>query len=278
MLTLFRTARERFAKIDHAIANAGVVERPGLFAPRLTVDELESKEPSETEPKDALKVLDVNLRGVVLFAHVACVYLSAGKESSDGETDKSLTLISSVAGFKEHPGLFAYGASKHGVLGLMRALRLYVPKVYNGLRVNAVCPSFTETRMVQGVRDGWVQAGLPTQGPEAVAKVLIGIMAAGRGEGGMIARTEDDGAGGWSAVADNSGKERAGGMDWDTQYGEKGTGLNGRAIYVVGGECWDIEEGLDRTEHVWLGEETSHVLTQAGKALGDGTQWTGFNE
>ena len=245
------------------------------------MDELESRDPSETEPAEALKVLDVNLRGVVLFAHVACVYLSAAASSvtpadpSDGTNDKSLTLLSSVAGFKEHPGLFAYGASKHGVLGLMRALRLYAPKVYNGLRVNAVCPSFTETRMVQGVRDGWVNAGLPTQGPEAVAKVLVGIMAAGKGEGGsgMVQRSEGDGAGEFNTTK----KGHAGGMDWDTQYSDNTTGLNGRAIYVVAGECWDIEEGLDRTEHVWLGEETSRILTLAGKALGDGTQWTGFN-
>jgi hypothetical protein len=61
-------------------------------------------------------------------------------------------------------------------------------------------------------------------------------------------------------------------MDWEAE--KAGTGrLSGRAIYVCGGECWDIEEGLDRTETLWLGQEPSDVLMKAQKGLGDGTAW-----
>jgi NAD(P)-dependent dehydrogenase (short-subunit alcohol dehydrogenase family) len=49
------------------------------------------------------------------------------EQSSSSTTEKpaskSLTLVSSVAGFTEAPGLAVYSAGKHGVYGLMRALR-----------------------------------------------------------------------------------------------------------------------------------------------------------
>ena len=43
VLHLFSTARQKFGHVDHAIANAGVVERPGLFSPKLSVSDLESR-------------------------------------------------------------------------------------------------------------------------------------------------------------------------------------------------------------------------------------------
>ena len=125
-VSLFKTAYATFGRIDHAIANAGLGERPGWFDVGMTLSDVE-KEPSTA-------VLEVNLTGVLYFARVACAYLSQGEAR-----DRSLTLLSSVAGFEESPGLFVYQASKHGVLGLMRALRLYTPMAF-GFRTNAVCP------------------------------------------------------------------------------------------------------------------------------------------
>jgi NAD(P)-dependent dehydrogenase (short-subunit alcohol dehydrogenase family) len=69
------------------------------------------------------------LKGPVYFARLASVYLrqSDGKEASAVPVDKSLTFTSSVAAFREDPGLYVYVASKHGVMGLMRVLRRLVP-------------------------------------------------------------------------------------------------------------------------------------------------------
>lgn len=78
------------------------------------------------EPKNAMVVLGVNLAGPIYFSRIASVYLrqlSTSDKSSATQADKSLTLVSSVAGFTEAPGLFVYSAAKHGVMGLMRALR-----------------------------------------------------------------------------------------------------------------------------------------------------------
>ncbi|WP_229397668.1 3-oxoacyl-ACP reductase FabG [Micromonospora okii] len=46
-----------------------------------------------------------------------------------------------------------YSASKHGVVGLTKALGLELAKT--GITVNAVCPGYVETPMAQRVRDGY---------------------------------------------------------------------------------------------------------------------------
>lgn len=86
--------------------------------------------------------------------------------------DKLITLISSVAEFKEYLGLFAYSASKHGVIGLMRSLRGYLPSTFN-VRMNVVCPWATDTEMLSGVRDIWPQNSLPINSPGDVARIIL---------------------------------------------------------------------------------------------------------
>lgn len=121
-------------------------------------------------------VLDVNLLGSLYCARIASVYLRQNRAKDE---DRSLTLVSSVAGFKESPGLFLYQASKHGVLGLMRSLRKYIslPTTHN-IRVNAICPWMTETAMVAGIEEGWHKANLPVNRPLDVAKVIAGVVSA----------------------------------------------------------------------------------------------------
>ena len=122
-LRLFDTALEISGRIDHAVANAGLGEQGSMFDPDLTLESVRE------EPKQSMKVVDVNLKGPLYFARLASVYLrqsgsGSDKSSSDkSSSDKSLTLVSSVAGFREDPGLNVYVPSKHGVLGMMRVLR-----------------------------------------------------------------------------------------------------------------------------------------------------------
>mgnify|MGYP001161415713 CR=1 FL=1 len=54
--------------------------------------------------------------------------------------------ISSLAGLSGQPYITAYCASKHAVIGLTRTLALEVVK--KGITVNAVCPAYVETGMV----------------------------------------------------------------------------------------------------------------------------------
>ena len=59
---------------------------------------------------------------------------------------------SSGAGLMGFPGLPAYVASKHGVIGLTRATALEYVK--SGIRINAVCPGSTRTPMLEAYMGG----------------------------------------------------------------------------------------------------------------------------
>jgi 3-hydroxybutyrate dehydrogenase len=63
----------------------------------------------------------------------------------DGE-DKRLVIVASVAGLKGAAYAAPYVASKHGAVGLTKSLALEYAKT--GLTVNAVCPAFVDTPMV----------------------------------------------------------------------------------------------------------------------------------
>lgn len=56
--------------------------------------------------------------------------------------------IASTAGLKGYPYVSAYVAAKHGLVGLVRALAMEVAG--SPVTVNAVCPGFTETPLLDG--------------------------------------------------------------------------------------------------------------------------------
>lgn len=58
----------------------------------------------------------------------------------------SIVCISSVAGVVAQPGQAAYHASKHGLIGLARAMAL--DHARDRIRVNAVCPGAVETPLL----------------------------------------------------------------------------------------------------------------------------------
>ncbi|KAI5295287.1 hypothetical protein KEM52_001828 [Ascosphaera acerosa] len=150
-LKLFETALKAYGHIDHAVANAGVA--------------FERQAPTT-------KVLDINLIGCAYFARIAAVYL---KENRPKGADRSITLLASCAGIKETPGMFLYTASKHGVIGLMRSLRPYLPETHD-IRINTVSPWMTISAITGGIVKPWKEAGLPMNQPEDVAKVMAAVI------------------------------------------------------------------------------------------------------
>ncbi|EAW12431.1 putative 3-hydroxyacyl-CoA dehydrogenase [Aspergillus clavatus NRRL 1] len=166
VLGLFDLALEKYGHVDHAIACAGIMEIGNCFDPALTLETV--REAPTT------KVLDVNLTGCLYLARIASVYLRHNRPT---DADRSITVISSLAGFKETPGAFVYQSSKHGVLGLMRSLRLYLLSAPHRIRINAVCPWMTTTGMVEGIRNAWMKANLPSNSPADIGHIIAGLLA-----------------------------------------------------------------------------------------------------
>lgn len=81
----------------------------------------------------------VNLTGTYLLAKSA---MEVFMEQKGG----SFIAVSSDAGVRGASGYAAYCASKHGVIGLVRCLALDYGAF--GIRSNAVCPGFVQTKMM----------------------------------------------------------------------------------------------------------------------------------
>ena len=91
-------------------------------------------------------IMDVNAKGVFFgLKHAANAMLESG--------GGSIVNTASTAGLIGTPGIIAYGASKHAVVGMTKtAAREFGGQ---GIRTNAVCPSPIETRMWYALVEGY---------------------------------------------------------------------------------------------------------------------------
>ena len=90
------------------------------------------------------EMIAVNLTGTFLVTHAV---LPAMVKRGWGR----VVNIASTAGLVGYPYVSAYVAAKHGLVGLTRALALETAR--KGVTVNAVCPGFTDTPMLERAVD-----------------------------------------------------------------------------------------------------------------------------
>jgi len=121
---LFDAAIAARGPVDVVVANAGRAASAPFARTSLA------------EWSDAIAV---NLTGVFLTARAAL-------RAMDGRTGGRIIFIASTAALKGYPYVAPYCAAKHGVVGLARALALETAK--SGVTVNAVCPGYTETPLL----------------------------------------------------------------------------------------------------------------------------------
>jgi NAD(P)-dependent dehydrogenase (short-subunit alcohol dehydrogenase family) len=121
----FEQAAASFGPVDILVNNAGQA-RSGLL----------HKAPDELWHQ----MLSVNLTGTY---HGIRAALPGMLERGFGR----IVNIASTSGLRGYPYVAAYCAAKHGVIGLTRALALEVAQRH--VTVNAVCPGFTETALIE---------------------------------------------------------------------------------------------------------------------------------
>src|ERR1700735_4060519 len=122
---LIQKTVEKFGRLDLAFNNAGI---EGVWVPIVRQSE-----------EDWDRTIDINLKGVWL-----CLKYEIRQMLKQGR-DGAIVNMASVTGLVGSAGAAAYSASKHGVIGLTKSAALENAK--SGIRINAVCPAFTETPM-----------------------------------------------------------------------------------------------------------------------------------
>jgi 3-oxoacyl-[acyl-carrier protein] reductase len=148
MQEAFDRARERFGRVDIAIANAG--RWPS-----------EDRPLHELDPERMRSVIETNLLGAAWTARAFMSSLAATGPRAEGH-GASLLFIGSTAGRFGERGHCDYAASKAGLIGLALSLKNEVVALDPWARVNVLEPGWTVTEMTRR----------EVSDPEVVRKVL----------------------------------------------------------------------------------------------------------
>ena len=151
------TVLEHYGRVDVAFLNAGIATGCGVG--------------EDFDLAVYRRAMGVNLDGVVFGAHAV---FGAMKAAGGGD----IVATASLAGLTGTGFDPIYGANKHGVVGLVRAIGDEWPQF--GIRVNAICPGFSNTAIVDPLREILTESGIPLIPVEMVVDAVISAATSGR--------------------------------------------------------------------------------------------------
>ena len=123
----FARTRGELGEVDVAVACAGVLGDGGPVF--------------DTTVADFERVMGVNVRGAFLLIREAARGMRPRKQGA-------IVLLSSLDGLQAEWGMFGYCVSKGALLNMARAAALDLAR--DGITVNCVCPSVTDTPLLRG--------------------------------------------------------------------------------------------------------------------------------
>jgi NAD(P)-dependent dehydrogenase (short-subunit alcohol dehydrogenase family) len=151
-----QAATERFGGVDLVHLNAGIGTGCGLG--------------EDFELGRYRRAMGVNLDGVVFGVHAALPALEA-------RGGGAIVATASLAGLTGMPHDPVYTANKHAVVGLVRGVGPVLAQ--RGIRLNAVCPGFAESPIIDPIRGMLAEAGIPIVPAESVAETVLELFTSG---------------------------------------------------------------------------------------------------
>ncbi|KIV83406.1 hypothetical protein PV11_05437 [Exophiala sideris] len=204
----FEGAIKKFGGIDSVLVNAGIAEYKDQFFR----DEVDSTG-LLAEPDRRTLVVDMNAASDTV--RLAVHYIKRNGKERGG----SIVMTASLAGYLASAGAPLYSAAKHGIVGLMRALKNDTATL--GIAISVVAPGITLTDIISGRQEGeslqdWAVrmrgVGVPINDPAEIADAVVYLMSLG-------------------------------------------IQANGKGLLVQAGRVADVEGGVAKSRKIWMGEE-----------------------
>ena len=139
---MIKEIEKDFGRLDILVNNAGIICDRTL---------------AKMTPQEWQKVIDIDLTGVFNCTKAALPLIIANQGN--------IVSISSVVAQRGNYGQTNYAAAKAGIIGFTKSLAKEVGKF--GVRVNAICPGFIQTKLTESV-------------PEQVKQTVLRLTALGR--------------------------------------------------------------------------------------------------